>query len=132
MKNKKTAVVLCSVLVVIIAVFAALIIINKPKTNDRTKNISVTVVYSNKNEKKFDINTESEFLGDAVFEKGLVTEEEHKSGFYTVIDGETADFNSDKAFWSVTKDGEWLNVGMNEQPIADGEKYEITYTKDNS
>lgn len=90
--------------------------------------IVVTVVYKDKTEKQFEISTNAENLGDALFEKGLVNEEEHKAGFYLNIDGVRADYTMDGAWWCITKDGEMTTVGANEQPITDGDSFEITYT----
>ena len=65
---------------------------------------------------------------DALFEKGLVTEDEHKSGFYSYIDGVRADYTLDKCWWSFSKDGKDVMVGANDLKIADGDKFEITNT----
>lgn len=128
MKNKKLVVGLSVALVVLIAVFAVVFIANRPETDDGKKNIDVTIVYADKTSKDLDIDTDAEFLADALFEEGIITETEYDSGFYTEIDGVKADFNVDKAWWCVTKDGEMTSVGMNELPLSDGDKYEITYT----
>lgn len=128
MKNKKLVVGLSVALVVLIAVLAVVFIANRPETDDGKKNIDVTIVYADKTSKDLDIDTDAEFLADALFEEGIITETEYDSGFYTEIDGVKADFNVDKAWWCVTKDGEMTSVGMNKLPILDGDKYEITYT----
>lgn len=128
MKNKKLIIGLSVVVTVLIAVFASIMIITKPDTNDGSKNIEVTVVYKDETSKEFKISTDAEYLGDALFEEKLVTEAEYESGFYTEINGVKADFNVDQSWWCVTKDGEMTSVGMNEQVIADGDEFEITYT----
>lgn len=128
MKNKNLVVGLSVGLVVLIAVFAIVFVTNRPEITDGQKNIDVTIVYADKETKELNINTDAEFLSDALFEKGLVTEAEYKAGYYTVIDGVTADYNVDKAWWCITKDGEMTMKGMNELAIVDGDKYEITYT----
>jgi D-arabinose 1-dehydrogenase-like Zn-dependent alcohol dehydrogenase len=128
MKNKKLIISLSIILVAIIAVFAAVVIATKPATVQGAKEITVTVVSKDKSSKVIDIDTDAEFLGDALYEEKIVNEEEYKSGFYTVINGEKADYNVDKSWWCVTKNGEMTSVGMNEQSILDGDKFEITYT----
>ena len=128
MKNKKLIIGLSVVVTVLIAVFASIMIITKPDTNDGSKNIEVTVVYKDETSKEFKISTDAEYLGDALFEEKLVTEAEYESGFYTEINGVKADFNVDQSWWCVTKDGEMTSVGMNEQVIADGDEFGITYT----
>ena len=128
MKNKKVVVGLSVGLAVLIAVFAIIFVANKPNTTEGQKNIDVTIVYADKTTKELDFKTDAEFLADVLFEEGLVTEEEYKSGYYTIIDGVTADYNVDQSWWCITKDGEMTMVGMNELALADGDKYEITYT----
>ena len=129
MKNKKLIIGLAIGLIAIIALFAGVYIATRPEVLTGEKNISVTVIYKDKTDKEYNINTDAEFLSDALLEQGLVTEEEHNGdGMYTVIDGEKADYNIDQSWWCVTKDGEMTNAGMDDLTIADGDKYEITYT----
>ena len=59
--------------------------------------------------------------------EGLV--ERKDEGFITVVDGEAADWSSDRAFWALSKDGVALTTGAHDTKIADGEHYELTYTK---
>ncbi|MBE6750358.1 MAG: DUF4430 domain-containing protein [Ruminococcaceae bacterium] len=128
MKNKKIIMGLAVVLAVIIAIFAVVIITNGPDTNDGEKDVTVTVVYADKTEKEFEINTDAEYLADALLEEKLITQEEYKSGYYLHIDGVRADYTADGAWWCVTKDGEMTDKGMNDLPIMDGDEFEITYT----
>ena len=132
MKQKKLIVGLAAALAVLIAAVGIVLIVTKPDTVAGDKSISVEVVFKDKSEKKLEIKTDAEYLGEALYEndKEIFTEEEYKSGYYTVIYGEKADFNVDKGWWCVTKDGEMTTVGMNDQPIADGDKFEITYKID--
>lgn len=128
MKNKKLIIGLAIGLIALIAVFAGVYFMTRPETQDGAKNISVTVVYKDKTNKEFKINTDAKYLSDALLEEGLVTEEEHNGdGKYTIIDGEKTDFINN--FWSVSKDGEPSMLGMDDIIIADGDKYEITYTE---
>lgn len=127
MKNKKLILGLGAVLIVLIAVFAAVFCLNRPKTEEGSKEIGVTVVFADKTEKEYEIHTDAEYLADALLEEGVITEKA-SDGMYTVIAGERADYTLDNSWWCVTKDGEMTSVGMNEQPIADGDNFEITNT----
>lgn len=128
MKQKKLIIGLAVCLAVVIAAVGIVLATAKPETQNGAKEITVEIVYSDKTDKVLDIDTDAEFLAEALFEEKLITEEEYKSGFYTVIDGQKADYNENQSWWCVTKDGEMTSVGMNELPIADGDKFEITYT----
>ncbi len=128
MKKKGLIITLSIVLVAIIAIFGALIVTQSDRFQKGDKDITVTVVYKDKTQKEFEISTNAKNLGDALLEKGLVTEEEHKSGFYLTIDGIRADYTLDKAWWSFTQSGETMMIGANDAPITDGDCFEITHT----
>ena len=100
--------------------------VNSGSVETKTISITVTVIAKDKTEKVFNIETNKKTLGDALFEEGLVTEAEHKSGFYSYIDGVRADYTLDKCWWSFSKDGKDVMVGANDLKIADGDKFEIT------
>ena len=102
--------------------------VNSGSVETKTISITVTVVAKDKTEKVFNIETNKKTLGDALFEEGLVTEAEHKSGFYSYIDGVRADYTLDKSWWSFSKAGKDVMVGANDLKIADGDKFEITNT----
>ena len=130
MKNKKLIISLAAVLVVIVAAFSVIFITMKSDTQKGDKNITVTVVFKDKSEKEFKINTDAEYLGDALLEEKIVTKDEYKNGggMYTYIADERADYTLDKSWWCLTVGGEMATVGINEQPIADGDSFEITNT----
>lgn len=128
MKKKGLIITLSVILVAIITVFGVLLAISKPDFQKGDKDITVTVVYEDKTQKEFEISTDAQNLGDALLEQKLVTEEEHKTGFYNTIDGVRADYTLDKAWWCFTKGGEMTTVGANDLAIADGESFEITHT----
>ncbi len=137
MKNKRILTkILALTLVVLMAIFT-FAACDKADTNSdvnsgtqetKTISITVTVVAKDKTEKVFNIETDKKTLGDALFDEGIVTEEEHKSGFYNHIDGVRADYTLDKSWWCFTKGGETVMVGANDLKIADGDKFEITNT----
>ena len=130
MKNKKLIISLAAVLVVIVAAFSVIFITMKSDTQKGDKNITVTVVFKDKSEKEFKINTDAEYLGDALLEEKIVSKDEYENGggMYTYIADERADYTLDKSWWCLTVGGEMATVGINEQPIADGDSFEITNT----
>ena len=73
------------------------------------------------------INTDAENLRGAL--EGLIDGDESAYGLmvYTV-DGETADWDRDQSWWCLTKGGEWMDTGVDDTLIADGDAYEFTYT----
>ena len=127
MKNKKLILGLSIGLVVLIAVFSALFILNRPDIEEGSKEIGVTVVFADKSEKEYIIKTDAEYLADALLEEKII-EEKSTDGMYTVIAGERADYTLDGSWWCLTVNGEMASVGINDQPVTDGENYELTNT----
>ena len=47
----------------------------------------------------------------------------------STINGETADYATDGAYWALYVNGEYGMYGADSQPVADGDKYTWTYEK---
>lgn len=78
--------------------------------------------------KTFDINTDAEYLRQALEEKKLISGEETQYGlFVKTVNGVTVD-DSKKEWWCFTKGGKELDTGVDTTPIADGDHFEITLT----
>ena len=74
--------------------------------------------------------TDGEKLGDALVEAGLISQEEADAGFVTTVNGETADWDKDKAWWCLNDaSGEMTSVGVADIELHDGDSYAFTYTK---
>ena len=60
---------------------------------------------------------------------GLLAGEDSAYGLMVfTVDGETADWDRDQSWWCLTKGGEWLDTGVDDTLIEDGDHYEFTYT----
>lgn len=78
----------------------------------------------------FTINTDEKYLGDALVEHGLIAGEEGQYGLYIkAVNGITADYDIDKSYWGFYKNGEYMMTGIDMTEIADGEHYELVYSK---
>ena len=74
--------------------------------------------------------TDGEKLSDALAEAGLISAEEAAAGFVTTVNGETADWDKEKAWWCLTDAaGEMTTVGVGDIELHDGDSYAFTYTK---
>ena len=98
----------------------------KSEADTSEKTINVTVMHADESVQEFEIETEAAYLAEALVEEGII--EYREDGYYTTVDGETADYSKDKGWWKLTKDGEMTSEGFNTQPITDGDRFEITYT----
>ena len=74
--------------------------------------------------------TDGEKLSTALAEAGIISQEEAEAGFVTTVNGETADYDKDKAWWCLTDAaGEMTTVGVADIELHDGDSYAFTYTK---
>lgn len=124
--NKKVTMIAAAALAALLLLALLAMHAFAPETHAGSKSVVFVLVDGDGNSEEFILNTDSQYLADALVEAGLV--EYAKDGMYVTINGITADWNADGAWWNILKDGEALMVGMNEQPIADGEHYEAVYT----
>ncbi|MBR5011411.1 MAG: DUF4430 domain-containing protein [Clostridia bacterium] len=132
MKITKRILALLLALLLVIACFASC---QAKKTDDKGdvssvqgEEISITVdIVKDGKTKNLIIKTDEKYLANALAEAGVI--EYTEDGLYTTVDGITADYNKDGAWWCVTKSGEMTTKGMNDLELKNGDKYEITYTK---
>jgi len=92
--------------------------------------ITLTVVGPDGGSKEHTVKTDSsKNLREALEGAGLISGEEGQFGLHVkVVDGVTADYDVDGSWWSLTKEGE-LCSGVDSTPIADGDRFEFTYSK---
>lgn len=91
--------------------------------------ITVQVKGSDGNVTDFVITTAEEFLRGALEQENLVEGDESEYGLYVkVVNGERADYDADKAYWSFYKGDEYLMTGVDTTPISDGDVFRIEYT----
>ena len=107
---------------------------NATYTADKTfGNGSKTVQVEVKAEEQsitFTIKTDANTLGEALLEHELIAGEQGAFGLYIkTVNGILADYDVDQTYWSFTKNGEMMLVGVDGATIADGEHYELTKSK---
>lgn len=135
MKKKQNAKILIGAIVIIavVAVAAVAYWFVKPKTQEGTKQVSITVVNKAGEKTTYNLKTDAEYLIEAMEEakeKGLTYEGEE--GDYGImlqtVNGEQAVYEEDGAYWGFFVNGEYCNYGASEQPVVDGDEFEIRYT----
>jgi len=78
----------------------------------------------------FTLNTDKENLADALLEHSLVEGESSEHGLYIKkANGISADYDTDKAYWGLFKNGSMLMTGASETIILNGDKYDLIYSK---
>lgn len=131
-KNGKTKkIVLSCAIIALVAV--ALFVVYKvaaPKPSKGAKAIVIQVTDNNGVTTDYQHNTDAEYLSqvfdeiDGLTVEGDVTE----YGLYIkTINGVTADYDTDGAYWSIYVNGEYGSYGADSQPVADKDSYQFVY-----
>lgn len=100
---------------------------------DDAKEVTVTIeVTDDKGEKTSnEYTTTATTLREVLEENNLVEGEDSEYGLYiTAVNGITADYNTDGAYWALYKDGEMMMTGADDEILTDGAVYGLVYTKD--
>lgn len=98
--------------------------------DDGKMSITVEVKDADGNVSSYTGKTDAENLYDAIADVDGVTLDGYESdyGFYiTAVNGITADFETDGAYWSIYVNGEYGAYGVESQPVADGDTYTFAY-----
>ena len=94
------------------------------------KKINVTVVHSDGSQKEFTYETDEEFVGPVLVAAGLIKGNDGPYGLeITEVDGETAVYAVDKAYWAVYEGAEYALQGIDTTPAVDGGSYKLEYTR---
>ncbi len=118
-------------LVAAIAVLAAVFFVFREKPVAGSKSVTIEVVNKAQETASYTVKTDAEYLRQAMEEtEGLTfsgTESEYGMMVETV-NGETADYNTDGAYWAFYVNGDYCNYGIDTQPVEDGDTFTIAYT----
>jgi hypothetical protein len=100
----------------------------KPEAQTGSKALTVEVIHGNGEAKTFDFRTDAQTLADALVEQEIVEDNQGAYGLYILTaDGETVN-EAAQEWWCITKNGESMTTGASDTVIADGERYELTFT----
>lgn len=131
---KKTVKIILGVsgVVVLIAALVAVWMIFGAKPQEGAKKITIEVINSADESTIYELNTDVEYLRQAMDEaEGLTydgTEGEYGIMISTV-NGEVADYNVNGAYWGFYVNGEYCNYGIDTQPVLDGDAFVIEYVQ---
>lgn len=130
MKRHKPAVI-AAVVVILIALIGAMYGVYAhfvPKAEAGEKHITLTIQFPEE-EKTYELDTQAEYLLEVLDSVAEIDGEESAEFGYTLytIDGVTADFTTDSAYWAIYVDGEYGTLNLASQPVTDGGSYTIAY-----
>ncbi|MGN0131192.1 MAG: DUF4430 domain-containing protein [Lachnospiraceae bacterium] len=129
-KSNKKLIIISAVVIALIVIFAAMYLIFSPKATAGAKSVTVTVVDDTGAETAYDADTDAEYLAE-VFDEidGLTVEgsESEYGLFIETVNGLTADYDKDGAYWSIYVNGEYGQYGADSQPVNDGDEFSLVY-----
>lgn len=90
------------------------------------KEIVIQVIIPGEETEEVNISTDATTLRQALDEKEMIRGQESSFGFYIVeVNGRKAD-DSKSEWWSITKNGDYVEYGVNDINIQDKDQYELT------
>jgi len=119
------------ILAIAVVAFAIGYQVLKPATSQGAKQVEIVVVSADESRKEYTVQTDAEYLQGAMDEAQGLEYSGTESEFGMMIDtvnGEVASFEEDGAFWGFFVNDEFCNYGIGEQPVEDGDEFEIVYT----
>lgn len=131
-KQTKIIISIVSVLAVI-AILACVYFALAPKAQQGSKSVTVEVVDDKGDTKPYSIKTDAEFLSQVMEELAAAGDFSYEGtdgdyGLYiTAINGVTADYDADGAYWSILVNDEYGMFGADSQPVADGDDFKFVY-----
>ena len=79
----------------------------------------------------WEVHTDETTVGAALLSAGLIKGDPGEYGLYvTEVNGVSADYNTDKAYWAFYVDGQYAVSGVDSTNIEPGKTYALVYTKD--
>ncbi len=100
------------------------------KNDGSLKSFSVTVVHADGSEKVFEYESAEEFVGPVLENAGLIKGNAGPYGLeITEVDGETAVYATDGAYWAVYVGEEYALSGIDTTPITQDGVYKLVYTR---
>ncbi len=131
MKNKKGLIGIIAV-VAVVAVMAVCYTMFAPKAQQGSKNITIEVITESQEKTVYELSTDAEYLEEVFAEtEGLeITNEEGPYGMTIMaVNGEEARWEVNQAYWSIMVNGEYGMYGASEQVVADGDVFQLVFTK---
>lgn len=131
MKEKTKKILGVCLVVVLVAALAGAYFIFREKPVEGSKSVVIEVIDSKGETTEYKVNTDAEFLHGAMDEADGLTYEGYEGPYgYTIskINGESAVYEIDGAYWSFYVNDEYCNYGIDSQPVNDGDEFSIIYT----
>lgn len=103
----------------------------RPGTSAGRKQVTVEVVYSDGSSETYRASTDARYLEQAMADMdGLTVEGSRTEAFglmVLTVNGVTADYETDGAYWAIYLEDQPYSYGVSTQPVEDGQHYRLVY-----
>lgn len=127
--SKKGVIAAVIILAVVVAAMAVIYMFMKPGTQSGSKTVTIQVIDSAGETASYTVRTDAQYLDQAMDEAQGLSYETDEGGMVITVNGETADYTADQAYWAFYVNGEYCGYGITQQPVADGDVFSIEYTR---
>ena len=127
--SKKGVIAAVIILAVVVAAMAVIYMFMKPGTQSGSKTVTIQVIDSAGETASYTVRTDAQYLDQAMDEAQGLSYETDAGGMVITVNGETADYTADQAYWAFYVNGEYCSYGITQQPVADGDVFSIEYTR---
>ncbi len=133
-ENKRTdkkVIIGAAVLAAAVVMMAAGFFLFREKPVEGSKAIVIEVVDNGQKTVTYNVKTDAEYLRQAMEEAEGLEFSGAESEYGMMVDtvnGITADYNVNGAYWSFYVNGGYCNYGIDTQPVQDGDTFRIEYT----
>ena len=129
MKNRKNIVFAVLALALVIGILLGVYFGTRPEAVEGSKNVTILIVHKDGTEKRLEYTTDLEYLSELLLEKELVTGYTSEEYGFTVesVDGVTADWNVDGAYWALYEGEEYATASAAGIVLTDGGVYKLVY-----
>lgn len=129
-KSNQKVIVGLIALVAVIAALAAVFLVFREKPVQGAKAVTIEVIDNEQKSTVYEVHTDAEYLRQAIEETEGLTVEGTESEYGLMVEtvnGVTADYTVDGAYWAFYVNDAYCNYGVDEQPVADGDAFQIKY-----
>lgn len=102
-----------------------------PQASAGAKAITIEVVDQTQTQTTYQVHTDAEYLIDAMKDTPEFTFSGYEGPYgltLITINGITADWDRDQAYWCIYANGEMGSYGIDTQPVNDGDCFRFVYT----
>lgn len=129
MKQYRTRLLPLLALAAAVLLFAGIYFLNRPDAAPGRKAFTVQITHSDGSVRALSCESAEEYLGTYLLSEGLIEGSQGQFGLYiTAVDGESAVYETDGAYWAFYQNGDYATQGVDLTPITEGDAYAFVYT----